>query len=118
MKRAWIGWAVVPVSAGIYQIAAKSLALAVDQQALGLAQIAARPEPWCILFSEAIGFFGWMQVLARWPVSAAFPLSAASYVLVLAASWGLFHEPVHLLQLVGVAAILAGVGLVASRRPA
>ena len=41
----------------------------------------------------------------------AIPMSALSYLLVVAAGWFYFHEPATLLQVVGGAAILTGVWL-------
>jgi drug/metabolite transporter (DMT)-like permease len=56
-------------------------------------------------------------VLAEMPLSAAFPLSAVSYVLIIAASALVFHEPVGLLQVVGSLAILVGVWLIGRGGP-
>jgi drug/metabolite transporter (DMT)-like permease len=56
---------------------------------------------------EIVSFGVWMVKLSE-----AFPLSALSYVLVVVASWTLFHEPGGVLQVLGGAAILAGVWLV------
>jgi multidrug transporter EmrE-like cation transporter len=61
---------------------------------------------------EIVSFGVWMVVLSEVKLSEAFPLSALSYVLVVVASWTLFHEPGGVLQVLGGAAILAGVWLV------
>jgi drug/metabolite transporter (DMT)-like permease len=60
---------------------------------------------------EIVSFGVWMVVLSEIKLSEAFPLSALSYVLVVLASWTLFHEPGSVLQVLGGAAILAGVWL-------
>jgi len=39
-----------------------------------------------LLVFEVASFVAWMTVLAEMPLSAAFPLSAVSYVLIIAAS--------------------------------
>jgi multidrug transporter EmrE-like cation transporter len=102
-----------------YQIAAKKTASALVGMPLGWPwlETAAR-SPWgqSMLLLEVASFVAWMRVLAEMKLSAAFPLSAASYVLVIAASWFYFHEPGNVLQVMGSAAILAGVWLI-SRSP-
>lgn len=60
---------------------------------------------------EIVSFGVWMVVLSEIKLSEAFPLSALSYVLVILASWTVFHEPGSVLQVLGGAAILAGVWL-------
>jgi multidrug transporter EmrE-like cation transporter len=53
-----------------------------------------------------------MIVLAEMPLSAAFPLSAISYVLIIAAGVLVFHEHLNALQILGGGAILAGVWMI------
>lgn len=70
--------------------------------------------PWMIaaIAVEAACFVIWMRVLAELDLSLAFPLSAISYILVIAASWLIFGESISLLQLTGSGLILAGVWLI------
>ena len=63
-------------------------------------------------------FVAWLLVLERTSLSAAFPLSAASYVLVIAAGALVFHEALRPVELAGAALILAGIGLLAPRERA
>lgn len=72
--------------------------------------------PWMIaaIVVEAACFVIWMQVLTELDLSKAFPLTAFSYILILAASWTFFSEPISPLQLVGSALILAGVWLISA----
>ena len=55
-----------------------------------------------------------MQVLSELELSKAFPLTAFSYILILAASWAFFGEPLSPLQFIGSALILAGVWLISA----
>jgi drug/metabolite transporter (DMT)-like permease len=55
-----------------------------------------------------------MKVLADFDLSKAFPISAISYVAVLAGSWLWFQEPTNLLQIAGSILILSGVWLVST----
>ncbi|AYM60675.1 EamA family transporter [Agrobacterium fabrum] len=65
---------------------------------------------WFILaiIAEIVCFVLWLRVLAQTDLSKAFPLSAVSYVFVLASAWLLYSEPVSALQLGGSALIIAG----------
>jgi len=60
---------------------------------------------------EVVTLLVWMMVLAKLSLSAAFPMTAVGYVLVIAMGWTVLGEPASLLQALGGAAILAGVWL-------
>jgi drug/metabolite transporter (DMT)-like permease len=108
-------FAILPLLTLGYQIAAKSSAAHLADMRFDAAWLlaAARlPSVQILLVCEVASFVAWMIVLAEMPLSAAFPLSAVSYVLIIAASAVVFHEPVGLLQVVGSLAILAGVWLI------
>lgn len=95
-----------------YQVAAEETARALAHTPFGpgwLLQAARTPWAQGLLVLEIASFGAWMVVLSEMKLSAAFPLSAASYVLVIVASWTLFHEPASPLQVVGGAFILAGI---------
>jgi drug/metabolite transporter (DMT)-like permease len=59
-----------------------------------------------------VTFSVWMIVLSNLALSAAFPMTALGYLLVIGLGWTAFGEPVTLAELVGGAAILAGVWLI------
>lgn len=112
-------WLVLPLLGAGYQTAAKSVATGQPGAGSALAWLAAmalQPWTWVMLALEIASFFIWLQVLAQIKLSEAFPLSAVSYVLVIAAGWGLFHEPISGVQVAGGLAILAGVWLIGSGR--
>jgi multidrug transporter EmrE-like cation transporter len=72
--------------------------------------------PWFILAitAEIACFVLWLRILAEFDLAKAFPMSAISYVFVLASAWLFFAEPVSALQLTGSALILAGVWCVST----
>jgi len=108
-------FAILPMLTLGYQIAAKASAgqLAGAQFDLDWLLTAAKmPSVQILLVLEILSFAAWMTVLAELPLSAAFPLSAVSYVLIILASAVVFHEPLGWLQGVGGLMILAGVWLI------
>jgi multidrug transporter EmrE-like cation transporter len=108
-------FAILPLLTLGYQIAAKASAahLAHAEFDLNWLVSAARmPTVQLLLALEVASFVAWMIVLAEMPLSAAFPLSAISYVLIIAASAIVFHEPISALQVAGGLAIVLGVWLI------
>ncbi len=108
-------FAILPVLTLGYQIAAKASAAHLAQMRFDTDWLLAAvrlPSVQILLVCEVASFVAWMTVLAEMPLSAAFPLSAVSYVLIIAASALVFHEPVGLLQVIGSVAILVGVWLI------
>lgn len=55
----------------------------------------------------------WLSILRRHDLSAAVPLSSATYLAVLAATWSFLNEPVTLQQVLGIVLISAGLILIA-----
>jgi len=108
-------FAILPLLTLGYQITAKASAAQLAHTGFDLAWLisAARmPSVQLLLVLEVAAFVAWMIVLAEMPLSAAFPLSAVSYVLIIAASVVVFHEPIGALQVAGSIAILLGVWLI------
>ncbi len=108
-------FAILPALTLGYQVTAKISAgqLADARFDLGWLLSAAKlPTVQLLIVLEIASFAAWMTVLALLPLSAAFPLSAVSYVLIIAASVVVFHEPLNWLQLFGGLMILAGVWMI------
>ncbi|MDB5686348.1 MAG: permease of the drug/metabolite transporter superfamily [Rhizorhabdus sp.] len=107
-----LAWVALPISVSAYQILAKSIAdhaLHATTWPIWLWHIATSPV-FLLLVAAEIGSFGlWMYILARVRLSAAFPLSAGSYIIVLIASWTMFGETGNIVDIMGIAAILAGI---------
>jgi multidrug transporter EmrE-like cation transporter len=72
--------------------------------------------PWMIavIGVEIALFFVWMRVLTDLDLSKAYPLSAISYVLILATGWFVFGESIARLQMVGSGLILTGVWVIST----
>jgi multidrug transporter EmrE-like cation transporter len=105
-------WLAMPLMALVNQYLAVRTAQALAGRSFGVDWLgAAVRSPWvqrwigCEIVTLAI----WMVVLSNLSLSAAFPMTALGYVLVIGMGWTLFGEPVTLAELVGGAAILAGV---------
>jgi multidrug transporter EmrE-like cation transporter len=73
---------------------------------------AGSPAVWCAILLYLTVFVLWMQILQQIDLSRAFPLTALTYVTVPAAGLLFFHESITLMQVGGIALILAGVALV------
>jgi multidrug transporter EmrE-like cation transporter len=104
----------VPILGLGYQLCAEHTAGALLGVPFGVAWIVrAAAEPWArgLVALEIMSFAAWMYVLSKAELSAAFPLTAVSYLLVIALGWFGFHEAVTLPQILGAVAILAGVWL-------
>ena len=108
-------WLVMPVMGVINQYLAERTARALLGQPFGLDWLgAAIRSPWVQAWigCEVVTFSVWMIVLSNLALSAAFPMTALGYLLVIGLGWTAFGEPVTLAELVGGAAILAGVWLI------
>ena len=107
-------WLAMPVMALVNQYLAERTAQALIGQPFGVSWLAAAiRSPWVQAWigCEVVTFSVWMVVLANLTLSAAFPMTALGYVLVIGMGWTLLGEPVTLAEIIGGAAILAGVWL-------
>lgn len=107
-------WAAMPVLAVVNQYLAERTARALQGEVFGVGWLAhAIASPWTQSWigCEVLTFAVWMVVLSDLTLSAAFPMTALGYVLVIGLGWTVFHEPVTAAELAGGAAILAGVWL-------
>lgn len=119
-------WLAVPFLNALQQILLKLSALDAAPQAASDTGASWLPplltSPWFLAAVGAeIACFGiWMTVLSHVDLAKAFPLSAVSYVLIMATAWFAFGEPIQPLQGIGSLLILAGIWLIAtaSRRSA
>jgi len=63
-----------------------------------------------ILFFLSFSF--WLLLLSRVELSWVYPMISLSYVLVAFLAWGLFHENLSLIRMLGILLICSGVGLI------
>ena len=107
-------WLAMPLMALINQYLAERTAQALIGRPFGLSWLAAAiRSPWVQAWigCEIVTLVVWMVVLSNLSLSAAFPMTALGYLLVIGLGWTLLGEPVTAAELVGGAAILAGVWL-------
>lgn len=70
--------------------------------------------PW-IISGMAAGFlasFAWMATLNEFQLSFAYPFMSLSYVVVLAASFWIFHEPMSLQKVLGTGVVILGLFII------
>jgi multidrug transporter EmrE-like cation transporter len=107
-------WLAMPALGLVNQYLAVETARALAGKPFGPAWLAAAARtPWAQAWAgcELLTLAVWMVVLSQLKLSAAFPMTALGYMLVVGLGWTCFGEPVSLPQLIGAAAILAGVWL-------
>jgi drug/metabolite transporter (DMT)-like permease len=111
-----VAWVLLPLFVTAHQIVAKWLATELEtglgHHASWLLMIVSSPSFALIVLLEIGSFAIWMYLLARMPLSQAFPLSAISYVFVVVASWTIFNETGSVAQVMGSAAIIMGAWLI------
>jgi drug/metabolite transporter (DMT)-like permease len=117
-RRVWgkrVVWLLIPLLTLGYQIAAKNIADSLIGHPLTAGWIESTlVSPWFALLMtcEIASLIVWMIVLSEIKLSAAFPMTAFAYILVIGVSWTVFHEPADILTVLGSAAILSGVWLI------
>lgn len=108
-------WVAMPLLGLANQYLAVRTAHALMAQPFGPGWFAlAAQTPWVAAWIglEIVTLAIWLTVLAKVSLSAAFPMTALGYVLVVGMGWTLLGEPVSPLEIFGGAAILIGVWLV------
>lgn len=117
MKPWMLLWGLLPLFNTLYQLCMKMMAENLQGKTFGAAWLESAlstPWLWLALVSEIAAFIVWMRILADCNLSKAFPLTAISYVLVLCIGWFIFDEEMLLLQWLGGALILTGIGFIAT----
>ena len=103
-------WLAIPALNTMQQIFLKCAAQGV-QAPTGHWILGLLSAPWFLaaIAAEIVCFVIWLTVLAEVELSKAFPLSALSYVLIIAVAFLLFDEQLTALQVGGSCLILAGI---------
>lgn len=103
-------WLLVPLLNALQQIFLKQSGGALSGTPSGwLEQLAVSPWFGLAIAAEIVCFGIWMTILSELDLSLAFPLSAVSYVLVIAVAWLGYGEPARLTDIAGSILILLGV---------
>jgi drug/metabolite transporter (DMT)-like permease len=88
------------------------LTLSMDQVGGILWRIATNPYVVIGLFVYVCGTLFWLVALSRVDLSYAYPFASLSYIVMLAASWFLFHENITPMRLLGTVVVGLGVFLI------
>lgn len=103
-----------------YQVAAKQTALDLNGARFGwdwFVRLAQLHWLWALLVFEIASFAAWMTALSEMKLSAAFPMSAISYVLIIVTGWTAYGEPASAAQAAGGGLILAGIWMIGRDAP-
>ncbi len=76
-------------------------------------RLAASPFIWAGLLSYVVSVAVWLVVLSRVDVSYAYPMVGLGYVFATLVAWGVFHENVTAMRVVGMLVVCAGVYIIA-----
>jgi drug/metabolite transporter (DMT)-like permease len=77
-----------------------------------LLEVSRLPNLWLAVALYAGATLLWVRILTTVPLSRAYPFAALAFVLVPAAGYVFFHEPITIRYALGTALILAGVAIV------
>jgi len=104
-----------PVAIAAGQILFKRAALQITPGAGGswLLEVARLPTMWVAVALYAGATLLWVRILTTVPLSRAYPFVALAFVLVPAAGYVLFHEPITARYALGAALIIVGVAVAA-----
>jgi drug/metabolite transporter (DMT)-like permease len=111
----WVAFIAADAAA---QMLFKSAAAHLPDPSLGLSWLYATvtsPRIWAALACLGLTFGSWMLILRRGPLATAFPMTAATYIVVVVASRILYGETIAPVQYLGIGLIVVGVALM---RPA
>lgn len=117
----WTTWLAIPALNTLQQLFLKLGASDAVSPGVGnnwLGSLLASPWFAAAVLAEIVCFVLWMTVLAELDLSLAFPLSAASYVLVMLMAWGLFGEHLEGREIVGSVVLLGGIWCLATANAA
>ena len=79
--------------------------------------VARLPTMWLAVALYAGATILWVRILTNVPLSRAYPFAALAFVLVPAAGYVLFHEPITLRYALGASLIIIGVAVAAGAAP-
>ncbi len=98
-----------PVAIAAGQILFKRAAAQIDTGAPWMLELARLPAMWAAVALYAVSTLLWVRILTTVPLSRAYPFVALAFVLVPAAGYLFFQEPITLRYALGTALIIVGV---------
>src|SRR3982750_1621236 len=98
----------------IGQILFKRAARQIDPDGQWWLELARLPTMWVAVALYAGATLLWVRILTTVPLSRAYPFAALAFVLVPAAGYLFFHEPITIRYALGTALIVIGVAFAAS----
>jgi drug/metabolite transporter (DMT)-like permease len=110
----WLELLCFPVAIAAGQILFKRSAAQIDTEGPWLLELARLPAMWAAVALYAVSTLLWVRILTTVPLSRAYPFAALAFVLVPAAGYLVFDEPVNARYALGTALIIVGV-IVAAR---
>jgi drug/metabolite transporter (DMT)-like permease len=105
----WLELLVFPVALTAGQILFKRSASRIDLAGSWVLELARIPAMWAALALYAAATLLWVRILSTVPLTRAYPFAALAFILVPAAGYFLFDEPVNARYALGTAFIIAGV---------
>lgn len=112
--RVWLELLSFPLALTAGQILFKRSAQQVDVAGPWVMALARLPSMWAALALYGGATLLWVRILTTVPLSRAYPFAAVAFVLVPAAGYVLFDEPINARYALGAALIIVGV-IVAAR---
>jgi drug/metabolite transporter (DMT)-like permease len=105
----WLQLLSFPVALTTGQILFKRSAQQVDISGSWVVALVRLPSMWAALALYGVATLLWVRILTTVPLSRAYPFAAVAFVLVPAAGYVLFHEPINARYVFGAALIISGV---------
>lgn len=112
-------WVLFPLFDTVNQVCMKFLGLETGDTAFGLdwfREVLTSYYWWGAIGADVGSFLMWMLILKKSDLSFAAPFISMQYITILAASYFLFHEPIHALHIIAVSLIIVGLVLIGNEK--
>lgn len=118
MQQGWLLPVIAAVISAVGQLVLKYAMVrhgAIKFSVVGIFDLMREPRLMLALVLYAGALLLWLQVLAKVPLSTAYPMLAITYVIVPLMSMYFFDEKMHQQQIIGICLILAGVAMIGQK---
>ncbi len=112
-------WLLFPLFDTVNQVCMKFVGLETGDMTFGVAWVETVLTSyywWGAIAADVGSFLAWMLILKKSDLSFATPFISMQYITILAASYFLFHEPIHLLHIVAATLIVTGLVLIGKEK--